>query len=457
MRHTTWTQKVWPAALCMAAAGMVLASCTSAASSPPTTSPGGTTTSRFAVGERHETLVDPSRTTPANGSVPGRQGRVLPTTVFYPTPGQAGAGPLDNATPARTSAPYPLIVFAHGFGSSVTDVQAILMRWAAAGYVVAAPLFPLTRNNTSGGPDLADFANQPGDLSFVITQVLQQSASSGGPLSGLVDPHHIGAAGHSLGGVTILGLVANTCCQDARVTAAVVMSGDPISFPSGAVDFSKAPPLLLVHGNADPVVPYSSSIDAFNGAGAPKGLLTVQGGDHGSPVRPTGKAFPSVVRTTVGFFDRYLKNQTEGVANLTSDVSKGATSLTFVFQPAQNVHLAVPPSIARHRQATLTPSQHLVDGQNLQVAWKGFAPGVAVNILQCSTSPPTAASDCDLQTAKLLQADPSGSGSLRFQIHTGTVGTGTCSASRPGCVVVVNEGVSLAPSALVIIPVSFAP
>jgi len=436
------------------AAGIALVSCTSATSSPPVTSTSGT--SQLAAGVRYETLVDSSRPTPANGSVPGHPGRVLKTTIFYPAQGRAGPAPINDAPPDRKSAPYPLIVFAHGFGSSVSAYQALLERWAEAGYVVAAPLFPLTSDSTIGSPDLADFANQPADLSFVITQVLQESAHSGGLLSGLVNPHRIGAAGHSLGGVTILGLVANTCCHDARVTAAVVMSGDPISFPTGVVHFSAAPPLLLVHGNADQVVPYVSSIDAFNSAMAPKGLLTIEGGDHGSPVRQNGKAFASVVRTTVGFFDRYLKAQSGGVTDLASDVSRSRTTLTFVYRAGQNVHLAAPRSISRHRQATVSPSGDLADGQSLQVTWKGFAPGVSVNVLECSKSPPTAAGDCDLQTAKLLQADPNGFGTLPFQIHSGTVGSGMCSASHPGCVVVVNEGGSMASSSSVIIPVSFA-
>jgi hypothetical protein len=241
------------------------------------------------------------------------------------------------------------------------------------------------------------------------------------------------------------------------VTAAVVMSGDPIAFPTGHPDFSSAPPLLLVHGNADQVVPYVSSIDAFNSAMPPKGLLTIQGGDHGSPVFQNGKAFQSVVNTTLGFFDRYLKGESGGLTDLASDVRKGVTKLTFVYRAEQNVHLAAPPSITRHRQATVTPSQALVDGQSLQVTWKGFAPGVALNVLECSTSPPTAANDCDLQTAKLFQPDPNGFGSLPFQIHAGTVGSGTCSASHPGCVVVVNEGGSMSSSSSAIIPIFFAP
>ncbi|HLM96931.1 MAG TPA: neocarzinostatin apoprotein domain-containing protein [Acidimicrobiales bacterium] len=452
MRRVRKLGRNWKLVSGSAVAAAMLASCSSA--SAPTT---GSATSRFDVGVRHETLVDQSRSTPANGSLPGHPGRVLETTVFYPAEGKAGAVPRTGATPDRASAPYPLIVFAHGFGGSVDGYQALLLRWAEAGYVVAAPLFPLTRDSAPGGPDLADFANQPADLSFVITQVLQESARSGDPLYKMVDAHRIGAAGHSLGGVTILGLVANTCCRDARVTAAVVMSGDPITFPTGKVDFSSAPPLLLVHGDADQAVPYSASIDAFNSAKAPKGLLTIRGGDHDSPVRPTGKPFPSVVRTTVGFFDRYLKQQSTGVADLASDASRGATILAFEYRPGQHVYLAAPPTVARNRRATVSPSRGLVDGQTLQVTWNGYAPGVSVNVLECSKSPPTAAGDCDLQTAKLLQPDPKGYGSLAFAIHTGAVGTGTCSATHPGCVVVVNEGGSLAPTSSVITPVSFAP
>ena len=63
-----------------------------------------------------------------------------------------------------------------------------------------------------GGPDAGDVVNQPKDMSYVIGAVLSDSLSPSGALSGLVDPKEIGAAGHSNGAVTTLGLVANTCC-----------------------------------------------------------------------------------------------------------------------------------------------------------------------------------------------------------------------------------------------------
>jgi dienelactone hydrolase len=443
-----------------AAALMIAASCSSTPVKPPTVP-------RFAVGMTTESLVDASRPTPANGTTAGQPDRTLATTVWYPATGPAAPvapGPITagtGATPARKLGPFPLIVFAHGFGTApdLSEYRAILEQWAAAGYVVAAPLFPLTRGDAPGGADLSDYVSQPGDMSFVATDILRQSEHTGNLLTGLVNPTELGVAGHSLGGVTTLGLVANTCCQDPRIKAAVVMSGDPITFPSGKVDYSRAPPLLLVHGDADPTVPYVSSVDVFNAANAPKGLLTVIGGDHGSPVSPAGPAFAGIVRTTIDFFDRYLKGDAAAASRLATDAQQGATTLTFDGSPGTQVTVPTPSTVAasNHLQATAVPTQGLTDGQAVTVQWRGYAPGVSVNVLQCSKSPPTSATDCDLHSAKLLQPDPAGNGSVSLVVHTTLVGAGTCDAAHPGCVIAVNQGGSLSASATVIIPISFAP
>jgi hypothetical protein len=209
-----------------------------------------------------------------------------------------------------------------------------------------------------------------------------------------------------------------------------------------------------------------SSIDAFNGASAPKGLLTVEGGNHDSPVTPTDTAFPSVVRTTIDFFDRYLKGEKPAVGRLVTTGGSGsqpadsqakATKLIFVATPGTKATLPVPKTVKRNLRATVAPTKGLTDGQSVTISWEGFAPGVAVNILQCSVSPPTMASDCNLNTATVLHPDPQGSGSLQFVVHTGPSGSGTCDATHPGCVVVINQGGSLTPAATVARPISFAP
>jgi fermentation-respiration switch protein FrsA (DUF1100 family) len=434
------------------AGAAVLGAVATGCSSPPSAT---TTTVTHAVGLKMETLVDRGRSTPANGPDPAHAGRTLVTTVLYPATGTPTGRAVPGAVPDRAHGPYPLIVFAHGFGSDVTSYLPLLEKWAAAGFVVAAPLFPLTNSATPGGPDLGDYVHQPGDMSYVVSQVLLQSSAPHQLLSNLVDPSEVGAAGHSLGGVTTLGLVANTCCRDARIKAAVVMSGDPITFPTGHVEDGDAPPLLLVHGNADPTVPYVSSIDVFNQARAPKGLLTVVGGNHDSPVNPAGRAFTSVVRTTIDFFDRYLVGQTAAGARLAADARRGVTTLTFVSQIGAHVVLPVPKVTIGHLHGTVTPSQALTDGQTVTVTWEGYTPEVSVNVLECAKNPPTEATDCDLHNAKVLQPDPTGSGRLSFTVTTGPVGTGTCDATHPGCVIVVNQGGSLVPAASAIVPITF--
>lgn len=424
----------------------------------------------FPVGFQVQSLVDSSRSTPANGTVSGHPGRSLETVVFYPasgrppTAGVGGASVTSGAQPARSAGPFPLIVFAHGFGTdpSLSEYNSLLEQWAAAGFVVAAPLFPLTRGDAPGQPDLSDFANQPGDMSFVAGQLLQQSARRSGLLAGLINPTELGAAGHSLGGVTTLGLVANSCCQDRRFKAAVVMSGDPITFPTGAVNYGHAPPILLVHGNADPAVPYVSSILAFNGASGPKGLLTLIGGNHDSPVNARGRGFPSVVRATIDFFDRFLKGQTGALSRLVGTRSRPAgdaigrvTTLVFVPRPRAQTKLPVPKTVTRTLQATVAPTTNLSDGQTVTVSWSNYQPGTSINILECAVPHPSQASDCDLQTATLLHPDPAGAGSLPFVVHRGVIGSGTCDAAHPQCVVVVNQGGSLEPAATVSTPISF--
>jgi acetyl esterase/lipase len=334
----------------------------------------------------------------------------------------------------------PLIVYAPGYGQTpgLEEEAPLLRRWAAAGYEVAGVLFPFTRTDAPGGSNLADYINQPADVSFVITQLVT------GPLSGGIDPSRIGVAGHSLGAVTVLGLVGNTCCRDRRIKAAVAMSTEPLGFQGGSVDYRGAPPLLLIHGDADQMAPYPVSVEAFNQAFPPKGLLTIRHGNHASTVDIHGP----VATTTIVFFDHYLAGRHTAV--------HGA-SLHFR-SAGPNVTLPTPTTPARSLHATVAPATGLVDGQTVTVTWDGFESGIVVNVVECARSQSTgSAENCDLQSGRLLQPDPGGFGSLPLRVHTGAVGTagGTCEPGLPTCLVVVNQGGSTDPSASVLIPISF--
>lgn len=65
------------------------------------------------------------------------------------------------------------------------------------------------------------------------------------------------------------------------------------------------PPFLLVHGDADPIVPYEQAEmfrDALKKAGVDVTLLTIKGGGHGI-------GGPEVIRRVHLFFDRHLRGQ----------------------------------------------------------------------------------------------------------------------------------------------------
>ena len=282
---------------------------------------------KYAVGVVTDTFVDTHRTTPAWSGSPQLPTRALVTTVLYPAIGPAGGAPMQGATPEKTSGPYPLIVFAHGLGGTPQGYVNVLAAWASAGFVVAAPLFPLSNGNVPGGPDAGDVVNQPKDMAYVINAVLVDSRLPDGTLSGLVNPDEIGAAGHSNGAVTTLGLVANTCCYDAAVKAAVVMAGTTEGFPSGHYELTKAPPLLLVHGTADQLIPYRSAPLIYNLARGPKGLLTLADGSHDAAGGQDPQSASTVIRTTTDFFEAYLTGSRQARSRLTTDGRSPTTTM----------------------------------------------------------------------------------------------------------------------------------
>jgi dienelactone hydrolase len=267
------------------------------------------------VDERTETFVDTSRTTEAHSTVAGAPTRTLVTRILTPAAGQAGR-------------PYPLIVFAHGSGGLGKGYDILLRTWAAAGYVVAAPAFPIARDDSPAGEWQLDLPKLPADMSFVIDQVLKLNADASSPLNGAVDPAQIGVAGHSMGGMTTLAVAGNTCCHDKRIKAAVVLAGRETPFGSGQFWNRIATPILLVHGDADYNVAYGDGRKAFTNAPPPRFLLTILNGDHGTPY--TGNmADPQaalVTDATVDFFDHYLHGAADALARLQARVNVPAVA-----------------------------------------------------------------------------------------------------------------------------------
>jgi fermentation-respiration switch protein FrsA (DUF1100 family) len=405
------------------------------------------------VGVTTVTFVDDSRPTDANGTCAKLPSRTLVTSVYYP----AAAGSADgvaqtDAPPDTANGPYPLIVFAHGFSATPESYAGLLAHWASAGYVVAAPTFPLSSGASPCGAVAGDVVNQPQDMSFVLTSVLRATKGTDGRLAGLVDGDHVGAAGHSNGGITMYGLVGNSKLRDDRIDAAAILAGTAQNFPQGKYDLAHLPPVLFAHGTADDLVPYSAAIKGFNAARGPKGLLSVTGGDHGS------SASPAVYDATTDFFDAYLRDDASARDRLPTDQTAGTTTMKFATKKGSQVTVPTITTPKLHLKATVTPRKNLHGGQMVTVSWSGYTPGKVVNILQCNglNRDQSKSNECDYGKAKLLQPDPTGEGSLQLEIVEGPIGTGICDADHPGCFIIVNNASSTDPKDSVQVDISFA-
>jgi dienelactone hydrolase len=212
--------------------------------------------------------------------------RVLVTEVRYPTRGHP---------------PFPLIVFAHGFAETPDSYARMLETWARAGYVVAAPVFPVESSSAPGGPDENDLVNEPADLSFVISRLTARASV----VRPLIDPTRIAVAGQSDGAEAALAAAYDRRFRDRRIDAAIVMSG--AALPGFSPPEPGSPPLLAVQGTLDPLNSPSTTADYFRLMRRPKFLLWLLGAAHLEPYT-TSDRWASVVRSaTTAFLDHYLR------------------------------------------------------------------------------------------------------------------------------------------------------
>ncbi len=409
----------------------------------------------YAVGRSNETLVDPSRPTPAGSDRPAKDDRTIETSIYYPAEGNPGNAAVDGAPSDHRGAPFPLVVLGHGLGGNEESLAPLAEEWVAAGYVVAMPHFPLTYAGTPGGIDGADVQNQPGDVSFVIDQVLAEAGSENTVLAGLVDEEKVGVAGHSNGAITALGLVANSCCRDERVGTALVLSGTPSPFVGGSYDFTDIPPIMFVHGVNDQAISYNQAVETFDEAATPKALLTLEQSDHGSWLAPDGEAFAVTAQASIDFLDAYLRGDESAISRIADDEVPKVATMAFAPDDDAKVTVETTPTPETDRKASVSDDSNLTDGQSVTVSWSGFLPGKTVNVLQCTGDGRGGTASCGLGEGHVLVPDPTGKGSIDLVVHTGPFANATCDASNP-CTILVNDSGMLDPDAFVYFPITLA-
>ena len=255
-----------------------------------TTTPATTTAGRSATHVQVD-LADASRPATDPFGEHSAPTCALPTELYLP----AGAGKA------------PLIVFAHGYNGDPTKFGELFTHWADAGFAVAAPRFPITATGASeaGIGRSVDFVEQPADLTFVLTRLLN------GPDARRFDKRRIGAAGLSLGGVTTWAWIANSCCRDDRPRAAMIMDGNQFGFPDGKY-LDNEIPVLVYHADQDPALPFANARAAYDAAVAPKFFVTIFGPFHATPFEDSPAPSDAMVQeSSTRFWRAYLLDDSE--------------------------------------------------------------------------------------------------------------------------------------------------
>lgn len=232
--------------------------------------------------------------------------------------------------PVGLSGPFPLIVFGHGFAVNPTPYSLLLDAWTRAGYVVAAPIFPLENANAPGGPDERDLVNQPRDMSLVISSLRGQGTGQVARIGRMIDSSHIAVAGQSDGGDTALAATYGTA-RDRRIGAAVILSGAEDPFAPVFAMPPNGPPLLAVQGTADTINPPYQTYSFYQQAAPPKYLLKLIGAGHQAPYTEPGSDLTMVERMTLAFLNEYLKGRSQGLRRYLAAGSAGpGSALSYV-------------------------------------------------------------------------------------------------------------------------------
>jgi predicted dienelactone hydrolase len=227
---------------------------------------------------------------------------------------------------------YPLIVFSHGFTGCNTQTKFLMQALAKAGYLVLAPNHKdagcqTGRHFGDGGQkpeepfrDAAKwndetYRDRREDMEAVLNAVLRNPEFGGVR----VDTKHVGLAGHSLGGYTVLGLAGGWVeWKDTRIKAVLALSpycspylikgqlanlNIPVMYQGGTRD-SGVTPMVTKRGGA-----YSRS-------SKPKYYFELRGAGHFAWTDLNHAYATPIDAYIVAFFDAYLKGQKDDLAKL---------------------------------------------------------------------------------------------------------------------------------------------
>ena len=221
---------------------------------------------------RHVSFTDETRAIKASSGFAGSPTRRIDVTIWAPS-GPAPAGG------------WPLVLYSHGAFSQADSAMHLVRALNAAGYIVAAPDYPLSSraaHTKIKGGDTTDVVEQTRDVRFVIDQLLADKALS-------IDAGRIATLGHSLGAVTSYFTSFGSQTVDRRIKATVLLgAGDPVQAAlaanmglTGNWTLPDKTPVLFISAELDAIAGFTGRpYAAYSRVSGPKYELMVRGGIH---------------------------------------------------------------------------------------------------------------------------------------------------------------------------------
>lgn len=266
-------------------------------------------------------------------TLPRTGGGNFTALVIYPATANGNDTPVDTS-----GAPYPGIVFGHGFFQNPNRYQPSLEYLASHGYIIVAP-------ETQLGlfPDVEQYVQ---DFSDSLTWLETANQDPNSQYYQAINPNKLAVSGHSMGGGTTILAAAN----DSRVVAVLNMAAIETN-PSAIEAMSTLTiPVSLLSGSEDAIVPYeNNSLLMYNNGNAPRMLPLLLGGSHcGFQDDPfpifcdTGSMDPAtqlqLMRAhTVHFFGLYLQEDQSYWPYLWGPATRNNPDITFTADPGMTL------------------------------------------------------------------------------------------------------------------------
>ena len=329
---------------------------------PPLTEPGP-----YGVGIKMLQLTDPSR-----------ENWTVETTVWFPADPSKGRQLTSNsptrmgAVPDLSGAPYPLIIYSHGWMGSNGELRQVMEHLASQGYVVAAP------QGHDRNPHQTELVDRPLDIMLVLDEL---AAISEGDLAGMIDTNNVGVMGWSLGADAALqmeGLLRDwatyetQCAEhpglkdclppaelqpffdataayraqlglqdlpdgtwapfaDERIRAVLVMAPGQYQMTTTEMLAAVSTPTMILHGTQDQYCDYEgNAVRTYTELGTDdRYLITLVGATH--MVYPSSQNVP--LHFAVAFFGDYLKVDVTYAPYLTAEGLPTFRGVTLAWGP----------------------------------------------------------------------------------------------------------------------------